>query len=140
MTKQRPILFYDGDCLLCSRVVQWIIQNDEKGLIYFSTLENGRIAGIVGLQNDTVIFWYRQQMFQKSKAAAEVLKLVGGFYSIAGKIISIFPGFIADKFYDFVARNRYQWFGKKENCLIPRPEWSYRILSLEQLSSEVESL
>jgi predicted DCC family thiol-disulfide oxidoreductase YuxK len=140
MTKQRPILFYDGDCLLCSRVVQWVVHNDKKGLIYFSTLENGRIAGIVGLQNDTVILWYRQQMFQKSKAAAEVLKLVGGIYSIAGKIISIFPGFIADKFYDFVARNRYQWFGKKENCLIPRPEWSYRILSLEQLSSEVESL
>lgn len=137
---QYPVLFFDGDCLLCSRVVQWIIKNDRKGLIFFCTLEDGRKSGIAGLQNDTVVLCHHLQMYQKSKAVAEVLKLVGGIYSVVGYIISFFPRFITDKVYDFVARNRYHWFGKEENCLIPRPEWSYRILSLEKLNSELESL
>lgn len=130
---QYPVLFFDGDCLLCSRVVQWIIKVDRKGLIYFCTLEDGRKAGIDGLENDTVVLWHQHQMYQKSKAVAEVLKLVGGFYRIIGYIISFFPRFIANKIYDFVARNRYHWFGQKANCLIRKPEWSYRILNGETL-------
>jgi predicted DCC family thiol-disulfide oxidoreductase YuxK len=137
LAKQYPVLFFDGDCLLCSRVVQWIIKNDRKGFIYFCTLADGRKAGIDGLENDTVVLWHQHQIYQKSKAVAEVLKLVGGFYRIIGYIISFFPRFIPNTIYDFVAKNRYDWFGQRNNCLIPNPLWSYRILNSETLNIEI---
>ncbi len=129
------VLFFDGDCLLCSRVVQWIIKNDTRGNIYFCTLEDGRNAGVDGLENDTVILWHLHKTYQKSKAVAQVLKLLGGFYRLVGYVISFFPLIISDKVYEFVAKNRYDWFGKKTNCLIPNPEWAYRILSLENIDN-----
>lgn len=129
-----PVLFFDGDCLLCSKTVQWIIKNDKKGIINFCSLEDGRKAGIIGLGNDTVVLYYLQEKHQKSQAIAQVFKLLGGFYRYLGYIITLVPSFISNRIYDFVAKNRYRWFGRKVNCLIPDREWSHRILSREKLS------
>jgi predicted DCC family thiol-disulfide oxidoreductase YuxK len=59
-------------------------------------------------------------LYTRSTAALRMLKHLGGGWSLLYGLI-IIPKFIRDAVYNFVARNRYRWFGKKETCMIPTP-------------------
>lgn len=134
---QIPILFFDGDCLLCSRIVHWIIENDKKGVIFFCTLEDGRKAGLKGLENDSVALKYLNEIHLKSDATSQILKILGGRYIIFKYILDAVPYQISNSLYDIIAKYRYIWFGKKHKCLLPQPEWAHRILSFEQLKNNI---
>ncbi len=131
---EQPILFFDGVCNLCDGFVQKIIKNDSKELFRFSSLQSGAGASLLRFINekegavpDSLILLYKGQYYKKSDAVLKVGKLLGGKWSLiaAGKII---PAYIRDLMYDFVAKNRYKWFGKQDNCMIPRPELKTRFL------------
>lgn len=131
---EQPILFFDGVCNLCDGFVQKIIKNDSKELFRFSSLQSGTGTSLLRFINekegtvpDSLILLYKGQYYKKSDAVLKVGKLLGGKWSLiaAGKII---PAFIRDLMYDFVAKNRYKWFGKQDNCMIPTPELKTRFL------------
>lgn len=131
----RPVVLFDGECNLCNNFIQFIIRHDKKKQFLFATLQSA--AGEKELQQlrkktgnvpDSVILQYKGQYYVKSAAALHVLRLLGGAWSMlyAGIIL---PRFLRNAFYDFVAKNRYKWFGKSDVCMVPTPELMDRFLS-----------
>lgn len=134
-TADHPIVFFDGVCNLCNRFVQFVIRQDRKKRFLFAPLqtEAGRNALAAMTQNrtvipDSVILLYKGRYLTKSTAALTVLKLSGGFNSLLYVGIVV-PRFIRDWVYDFVARNRYRWFGKSDSCMVPTPGIMSRFIS-----------
>lgn len=133
MKEKHSILFFDGGCNLCNKTVQFIIRHDKKRQFLFATLQSSlgkkAIANVAsgGKIPDTVILFYNGSYYTKSTAVIRILMLLGGLrkLSIVGFIL---PAFIRDKMYDWIASNRYQWFGKKQICLMPTPELQSRFL------------
>ena len=131
-TNSHPVLFFDGECNLCNGAVQFIIRHDKKNLFLFAPLQSeaGREAlrQFSGKAPDSVILFYNGRYFVKSAAALQTLKLLGGAWKwlYAGVIM---PRFLRDWIYDFVSRNRYKWFGKRSECMIPTPELKVRFIS-----------
>lgn len=126
LTKMNVVVF-DGVCNLCNGAVNWIIDHDKNNRFRFSSLQSDYGKQIVAKYNlqqnymDTFILVEDEQAYIKSTAALRVLKGLGGFYKLAYASI-IIPRFIRDAVYNFIARNRYRWFGKRESCRMPTPE------------------
>ena len=129
----QPLLLFDGVCNLCNSAVQFVIKNDKKKQFHFSSLQSDAAKEILlqfgetNLDLDSIILIIDEKKYSKSSAVLRVAKQLGGFYSI-GIIFYIIPKFIRDKVYDFVAKNRYKWYGKRESCMLPSKELKNRFL------------
>jgi predicted DCC family thiol-disulfide oxidoreductase YuxK len=127
------LLLFDGVCNLCNGFVQWVILRDHKGIVKFAPLQSEigtqtlQRLGKSGQSLDSVVLVEGDRIWTKSEAAIRVATHLGGIWPMA-KVLRIFPRFLRDAVYDFVARNRYRWFGQSEQCLLPRPEWKDRFL------------
>ena len=84
-----------------------------------------RVAMEKGFQPDSVILLYRGKYYLKSSAALKIAGLLGGFLLLLmpGYLL---PRFIRDAIYDAIAKRRYKWFGKRDECMIPTPELKAR--------------
>lgn len=67
------------------------------------------------------------RLFTRSDAALEVLRRLGWPWSPLA-VLRLIPRPVRDAVYDWVARNRYRWFGRQDECWLPRPEWKDRFL------------
>jgi predicted DCC family thiol-disulfide oxidoreductase YuxK len=129
-----PILIFDGVCILCSRLVKFVIRRDRSAKITFAQLQSP--AGQSLLQRfdlraddiDTVVYITGQKLHLKSSAILCLLKDMGGTWSLFYGFI-IIPEFIRDYFYNLIARNRYRIFGKTESCMMPDPDIEKRFFS-----------
>jgi len=128
-----PILLFDGVCNLCNASVQWILQHDRAGLFRFAALQSeaGQALlarfGLDAEQFDTVILVDGDRIFIRSDAALEILRRLGALWSWLS-VLRWTPRPLRDSVYNWVARNRYRWFGRQEKCLLPRKEWAQRFL------------
>ncbi len=126
-TINHPVILFDGVCNLCNSSVQFIIKHDKKGIFRFASLQSEfgkKIIQQFDLANkniDSVMLLENNAIKLKSTAALQIAKRLSGIYSALYGFI-IVPRFIRDSVYDFIARNRYRWFGKQESCMIPQPE------------------
>jgi predicted DCC family thiol-disulfide oxidoreductase YuxK len=125
-----PIIFYDGTCGLCDRSIQFVMKHDKKQAFRFAALQSEFATKTLGqnLTFDSFIFYYKGKVAYRSSAALHMFKTLGGLWSLLYAFI-IVPPFIRNAVYDFVARNRYKWFGKYDSCKIPAPE--HRALFLD---------
>lgn len=121
----KKIILFDGVCNLCSSAVQLIIENDKKDIFRFVSLQSDlgqeitTYLGISSANLDSIILYQPgYAYYYKSQAVFEIAKELGGIYSI-NTIFSILPSSITDYMYDYIAKNRYKWYGKKEFCMIP---------------------
>ena len=121
----KKIILFDGVCNLCSSAVQFIIENDKKDIFRFVSLQSDlgqEITTYLGISRanlDSIILYQPgYAYYYKSQAVFEIAKELGGIYSIS-TIFSILPSSITDYVYDYIAKNRYKWYGKKEFCMIP---------------------
>lgn len=121
----QPTLFYDGVCQLCHFSVQWIIKHDKKGIFRYENLQSEAGQDIIKkiptslLLSESVILVLNGQIYLYSDASLMVFKQLGGIYGFLGKIGLIVPLSIRNAIYRFIAKNRYQWFGKREICELP---------------------
>ncbi len=128
-----PILLFDDVCNLCNDFVKQIITRDQKGLVRYASLQSKAgqellsKMGLVDFSMDTVVLIEGKKMYTKSDVALRIFRYLGGKWSYL-YYLSIIPKFIRDSIYDLIARNRYRWFGKREACMLPRPEWEDRFL------------
>jgi predicted DCC family thiol-disulfide oxidoreductase YuxK len=74
-----------------------------------------------------MIFYNNGRVYEKSTAAIEILKSLGGIWKIA-KAFYIIPKILRDGLYDQLSKNRYKWFGKQDTCWLPTPELKKRFL------------
>ena len=118
------VIIFDVDCLLCNRFVQIVSVIDKKDNIYFTKL-SGKTANDILTNNkslvdvDSIIFYLNGNTYIKSDAVIRISKSLGFPYNMMS-IFKIFPRSMRDIFYDFVARNRYKFFGKANKCLISK--------------------
>jgi predicted DCC family thiol-disulfide oxidoreductase YuxK len=129
--KEGPIVFFDGVCNFCNYWVNFAIKRDKKKILRFAPLQGTTakemLPGIKTENPDSVIFLENGKIYKNSTAALRVAKnLSGGWKSLYG--LMIFPAFIRDAVYRWIAKNRYKWYGKKESCMIPSPELKDRFL------------
>lgn len=130
----KKIVLFDGVCNLCSSAVQFIIKHDRKDIFRFVALQSDlgisicKHLGISFSKMDSIILYDPgTAYFYKSSAIIEIAKNFGGFWKLT-PIFRIVPIFISDKIYDYVAKNRYNWYGKKESCMIPTLELKEKFL------------
>ena len=125
------IVFFDGVCNLCNRSVDFLIRKDTKNKFLFAPLQGETALELLPPNKreslDTVIFYKAGKIHTHSNAAIQILKSLGDFYSLA-TIFLILPTFLRDPIYKFIAKRRYQWFGKKETCRLPTAAEKARFL------------
>lgn len=130
----KKIILFDGVCNLCNSAVQFIIARDKKDVFRFVALQSDlgqQIIAHIGMntQNIDSIILYEPGIayYYQSDAALEIAKSLGGIFYFAG-IFNIFPITLRNILYDYVARNRYLWYGKRESCMLPTPELKAKFL------------
>jgi predicted DCC family thiol-disulfide oxidoreductase YuxK len=124
--KDKIIILFDGVCNFCNGSVNFIIKRDKKNRFLFAPLQSefGKeflSHELSSTDFDSVIVFHEGKVLQKSKAALTVTAHLGFPWAMLS-IFKIFPSFILDLVYDFIARNRYRFFGKKDACMIPTAE------------------
>ncbi|MEO0043405.1 MAG: hypothetical protein RL329_2853 [Bacteroidota bacterium] len=127
------IILFDGVCNLCDTFVQFVLKKDKKARFRFAALQSQRGAlllkqfGLSATEYNSVVLVESGQVYQKSAAALRILKGLGGMWTLLYAFIWI-PRPIRDVLYDWIARNRYRFFGKKAECMLPTPEIRARFL------------
>lgn len=120
---KRTVLF-DGDCNFCDASVQFIIKRDPYEYFQFASLQSEtgqQLSKDLGIPDDvdSLVLVEKGKAYTKSGAALRIAKKLDGLWHLAFLFI-IVPAPIRDSVYDFIARNRYKWFGKKEEaCMLP---------------------
>lgn len=136
LPKNKKIVLFDGVCNLCDTAVQFIIKHDKNDAFRFASLQSEigqKITKHIGVdtQNIDSIILYEPGIayYIKGEAALEIAKNLSGGVAIFS-IFSILPTSLTNNIYDYIAKNRYRWYGKKDNCMIPTPELKSKFLSL----------
>jgi predicted DCC family thiol-disulfide oxidoreductase YuxK len=131
----RPILLYDGVCNLCNGVTRFVIRHDPApGRFRFAALQSELGLQILrehGLKRDIVdsfVMIEGERVHLRSTAGLCVLRRLGFPWSLLYACIAV-PRPLRDAVYDWVARNRYRWFGRQDDCVVPTPEIRSRFLS-----------
>ena len=127
-----PLILFDGVCNLCNRSVQFIIKRDKEKLFRFASLQSAYGQKILQQFNlpydnfNSFILYQNGKIYTKSTGALKMFEQLSGWKWV--KIFWAFPRFIRDAVYNLVAKNRYKWFGKKEECWLPTPDLKARFL------------
>ncbi len=128
------IILFDGVCNLCSGAVRFVIKRDKKNYFKFASLQSEAGKQILRENNlpedasDSFLFVENKKVFDRSTAALTVVKHLKSLWPLLYGFI-IIPRFIRDWIYNFIARNRYRWFGKMDECMLPTPELQARFLT-----------
>ena len=127
LSSDKKIVLFDGVCNLCETSVQFIIQHDKNDVFLFAAIQSEigqKIINHLGLENrgiDSIILYEpNQAYYYKAEAAKLILKELNTWKSFLYPLIP--TGMIGNFFYDYVAKNRYKWYGKKESCMMPSKE------------------
>ncbi len=131
--KPRALVLFDGVCNLCNSSVQFIIKRDTKAYFSFSSIQDISTEVYPDLLNqqqlnlESILLVENNKLYKRSTAALRIVRKLNGLWPILYAFI-ILPKFIRDPLYNYIARNRYRWFGKKDQCMIPSPEIQSRFL------------
>ena len=133
MPDQSFIILFDGVCNLCNTSVQFIIRHDRHHVFKFASLQSDyaqklRSRSIIPSGIYSIILQKETILLREADAVLEISKYLGWNWMLLGRIVSIFPRSFRNKMYRIVAKNRYRWFGKKEQCMIPTPDIKNRFL------------
>ena len=134
LPKDKKIIIFDGVCNLCNSSINYVIDNDKDDHFRFVTLQSDLGLVIQDKLNidikslDSIILYIPNDgYYVRSTAALKIMNDFSGIWKLT-KIFYAIPLFIRDYIYNTVAKNRYNWFGKKENCRIPTPELKTKFL------------
>jgi len=131
MSKPESIVFFDGVCNFCNSTINWLMARNTKGNLMFSSLQGNtakRLLTDAMVKDLSSIVYYRNgKCFVKSTAVLLIMRDMA-WYGVLCLPFLIVPTLVRDTIYDWVARNRYRWFGKRDACRIPSPEERSRFL------------
>ncbi len=128
------IILFDGVCNFCNSWVNFTISRDHRQFFQFAPLQSEKAIellekhGVNKQDTDSVVVIEDGIAYTYSTAALRIAKGLGGIWSLAYAFIVV-PKFIRDGIYKWIAKNRYKWFGEKDQCMIPTPEIRARFLS-----------
>lgn len=128
MNKQstHSIILFDGVCNLCNGAVNFVIKRDTGNVFKFTPLQEKqgvlllKMHAVDTQKLDSIVLIENGNVYIKSSAALRIARKMSNLWPLFF-VLLIIPSFIRDGVYDFIAKNRYKWFGKKEQCMIPTP-------------------
>lgn len=134
LPENKKIILFDGVCNLCDNTVQYITRHDKYDVFRFVAIQSDlgqKIIEHIGIdtsRTDSIILYEPgHAYYYKAEAAIKIAENLGGIFSLLG-IFKVVPKWMSNKIYDYVARNRYKWYGKKNECMIPTPELKSKFL------------
>lgn len=134
LPQHKKIILFDGLCNLCDGTVQFIIKRDTKDVFRFVSLQSDlgrellqKLPIEFQLMDSVILYESEKVFFYKSQAVFEIVKSIGGIYYFL-LIFKLLPNAITNSVYDFIAKNRYRWWGKKESCLVPSKDLQSKFL------------
>ncbi|MDW3193496.1 MAG: thiol-disulfide oxidoreductase DCC family protein [Cytophagales bacterium] len=133
MADKEQVILFDGVCNLCNSSVNFVIDRDTQQHFKFASLQSDfgqdqvQKIGDDPSQLNSIVLIEGDRFYRKSTAALRVARKLSGGWPMLYAFI-IIPPFLRDLIYDFIAKNRYRWFGKEDACRIPTPELSHRFL------------
>lgn len=127
------VILYDGDCLLCSRWVKWVVRHDPEGIFRFTAIASphGRAMALgLGIdpenpETNAVIIGDKAYLYS-DVAIAIASRLPGWGWT---RFLTFVPKPLRDAVYKVIARNRIRWFGRPRTCDLPGPEVRARIIA-----------
>lgn len=130
----KPIILFDGSCVLCNAWVNRLCKWDRKDKLRFARLDSKTGKEFFKERNlnptelDSVVFWIPNEMYAlEAQATFELFKTLGGVFSIL-TIFNLLPNFITRGAYRIIARNRYRWFGKLDVCPLPNTRYAHKFI------------
>lgn len=128
----KNVIFFDGVCHLCNGAIDYVLRRDRHGVFQVASLQ-GRTAETLLTENErksleSIILYQDGQRLTKSQAILTILSHLGWPEKILAFFGRVVPTKLANLVYEFVARNRYRWFGTRETCRLPSPEERERML------------
>ena len=129
----QSIILFDGVCNFCNSAVNFTLKRNSKADIFFAPLQSEagqKLLAQFHLPIDSLesfVFIENDKPYNRSTAVLKVCRHLRGLWPLCYGFI-IVPKFIRDGIYNWIAKNRYKWFGKKETCMIPTPEVKTRFL------------
>lgn len=133
LPRDKKIVLFDGVCNLCDNSVQFILKNDSKDLFRFASIQSEigqqiiKYLGIDVSKVDSIILYVPGEAYYlKAEAAMQIAKDLKSWHKIISYLS--FTGSFGNFIYDYIARNRYKWYGKKDECMIPTEEMKAKFL------------
>lgn len=128
----KPIVFFDGECIMCNQFVDILLNIDRLGTIMIAPLQGETAAKLLPtLPNNreewSIFYIDRGQIVDQSDAFLNICLRLGGIWSILSWL-KIIPRSIRNYIYRVIARNRYRLFGKRSTCRIPNEQEKSRFL------------
>ena len=125
------LILFDGVCNLCNGSVQFILRRDPGGRFQFAALQSDygqQQLKRVNMRSDalySIVLIDGNQHFERSTAALRIARHLSGGWPLL-YVLMVIPSPVRDFIYDWIARNRYRWFGRRESCMLPDPAWKSR--------------
>ncbi len=126
-SEKHAVILFDGTCNLCNSSVNFIIDRDKHNRFRFAALQSDAAVRYLikeaGLSNDvdSIVLIEKGRVYQQSGAALRIARQLSGLWPML-YIFILVPPPLRDGLYNWIARNRYSFFGKTETCRIPTPE------------------
>jgi len=134
LPKDKKLILFDGVCNLCNTSVQYVIKHDKNNVFMFAALQSDIGQQLIedykidtGKVDSILLYTPEKGVDYKSTAALKIAAQLG-FPQNLMTVFFIIPPFIRNWVYDYIAKNRYKWYGKKESCWIPTPELKSKFL------------
>ncbi len=140
MTQGKSIIFFDGVCNLCNDSINFIIARDKNDHFLVGALQDPVSQRVLAKYQvrpdylDSLVLLEDGQIFYKSTAALKIARKLAGPWAIFYPLIKL-PRRWRDWVYDWIAKNRYRWFGKKNTCRIPTKAEQSKFLSIANAPS-----
>lgn len=125
LPKHKQLILFDGVCNLCNYAIQYVIKHDKNDVFMFAALESDVGQQIIKHYNidvnkiDSILLYSEVFGLEYKSSAAIKIGSQLGFPQYLIRVFYIVPTFIRNYVYDYIAKNRYKWFGKKASCMIP---------------------
>jgi predicted DCC family thiol-disulfide oxidoreductase YuxK len=129
----KPVIVFDGVCYLCTGFAKFVIRHDRNGRFLFLPAQSPRgevLYRRLGLKTDdwdSNLLILERRVYTEFDAFIEIARRFGGAWRLT-PILYLLPRPLRDWLYNRIARNRYDWFGKRDACFVPTPELRSRFL------------
>ncbi|MFT4032928.1 MAG: DCC1-like thiol-disulfide oxidoreductase family protein [Siphonobacter sp.] len=126
------LILFDGICNFCNATINYVMDHD-GGRHQFASLQSEIGQRILKQFDrnltdfDSILLLENNQLYEKSEAILRIAHHVKGWKWLY--FFRFIPRFLRDHFYTFIARNRYNWFGKTQTCRIPTPAEKARFVA-----------
>ncbi len=126
MSRKKSVVLFDGVCTLCNASIDFVLKRDKKDRFRVGALQDNKGKELLSRFEappeylDSLVLIEGGRIYFRSTAALRIAKRLPGLWPLLYGLI-LLPPFVRDGLYDWIGRNRYRWFGRKNTCRLPTP-------------------